>query len=633
MLRFLKIFGYMMGGLLLLLCLAVASLKLPQVQKYIKVKALELLSEKLGTKVSLDEAGVSVSNGSIGLYGLNIDDRAGERLLAVDTLFVRLDLWKAYKEKNIELEGVKLNGVTANVYKTRSDSAANYQFVLDAFKNDKKKDEQDTKSNLEFDLKQATLSRLSFSYQDRSKHPHPTQFYLGEAKYDGSKMHIVVKDAKYATNNGKPRKNTGKPNRGAFDAGHLDIVANVDLTIDNLSKDSTLFTVNNISGSDRGSGLVLDSLRLKGAFHKGVFTLTGVRVVSRHTWLNLDKVTLNLPDSTRALSYSSPLVKGYTILSDISQPFAPVLKKFSTPLTLTVGVTGDAHTMQFHNINVATTDCHLGIKASGSVAGLGHGQKKDVKFTVSSMYAQGGVKEKIISHFPVKESMMGIIKAAGNITYNGNLHVIEKPSKHVILGGRLGTRLGGLNFTIDIDQKQKYLVGIAGTDKFAVGELVGSKDFKNIAFNADFKFNIAGKKAAKELHRHLGKLPIGYIKGTASEATYKSLTLHNLVWDITSDGDMAHGTGGMQGKLADVMCEFSFVDTDFEHHLKVKPSLKFHNIFSKKDKSKDKDKDKKDKSKDKDKKDKSKSKDKDKDSKDNESKEPKKKNKFLFWKK
>lgn len=618
--RFLKIFGYTMGGLFLLLCLVVASLKLPQVQSYIKDKALELLSDELGTNVTLSEAGVSIKNGSIGLYGLKIDDRAGEQMLAVDTLFVRVDLWKIYSEKDVELEGVKLNGVTANIYKTRSDSAANYQFMIDAFKSDEKKDENKPKSDLKFDLKQATLSRLSFSYQDRSKQPHPAHFYLGEAHYDSSDMHIMLNDVMYATNNGKPRKNTGKPNRGAFDAGHLDIVANVDLTINHISKDSTLFTVHNISGSDRGSGLVLDSLRLNGAFREGVFTLTDVHVVSRHTWLNLGKVTLNLPDSTRELSYSSPLVKGYTILSDISQPFAPVLKKFSTPLTLTVGVTGDAHVMQFHNINVATTDRRLGIRARGSVAGLGHGHKKDVKFTVSSMYARGGVKEKIISHFPVKESMMGIIKAAGNITYNGNLHVIEKPSKHVILGGRLGTKLGSVDFTIDIDQKQKYLTGIAGTDKFAVGELVGSKDFKNIAFNADFKFNIAGKKAAKELHRHLGKLPVGYINGTASEATYKSLTLHNLVWDITSDGDMAHGTGGMQGKLADVMCEFSFVDTDFEHHLKVKPSLKFHNIFSKKDKSKDKDK-------------KDKSKDKDKDSKDNESKEPKKKNKFLFWKK
>lgn len=60
------------------------------------------------------------------------------------------------------------------------------------------------------------------------------------------------------------------------------------------------------------------------------------------------------------------------------------------------------------------------------------------------------------------------------------------------------TQLGVIDFDVNLDQKQKYFTGIAGTEQFAIGQLIDSKDFKNIAFNANFEFNTAGKKAARE---------------------------------------------------------------------------------------------------------------------------------------
>ena len=88
-----------------------------------------------------------------------------------------------------------------------------------------------------------------------------------------------------------------------------------------------------------------------------------------------------------------------------------------------------------------------------------------------------------------------------------------------------------------------------------------------------------------------------------------------------ADGDMAQGTGGVTGKVADVMVTFSFVDTDFEHSLKFKPSLKLHNFLklgNKEDKSE--------------KTNKKSSKDNKKDDSQTNDQEPKKK-KWQFWKK
>lgn len=621
-----KIAGSLIGAVLLLLAGAVASLSLPSVQQRIKTKALELISETLGTKVTLNDAGFSFTNGSIALYGLNIDDQQGQSMLAIDTLYTNLDMWQAYKTRDVELEGVTLNGLKANLYKEKGDTATNYQFLLDsiAARKHEHKDGVEHKAQLTFDINHASISNLDLSWHDRNKPGDPQKLKLGNLELENMQQdgyHITIDQLTYATNNGKPRKNTGKPNRGAFDAGHLDLVVNCDLTAHTITKDTVNITMHNLWGEDRGSGLVADSVAFKGTLAGGKANLSDIRIKSRHTRLAFDKATLTLPDSTHKFAYSTSLIKGYTILTDISQPFAPALKKFTTPLALTVNLSGGPHYMNFSNIHVYTPDKRLSIKATGGITGLGHGMKKDIHFAIHSMHANSGIKEQIIGHFKVKESMLRLIKAAGNITYNGNLHIKEVPNKHIIIGGKLHTQLGLIDFNVNLDQKQKYLTGIAGTEQFAIGQLIDSKDFKSIAFNANFKFNTAGKKAAKELHRHLGKLPIGYIKGNAPSATYKNITLHNLVWDITSDGDMAQGTGGVTGKVADVMVTFSFVDTDFEHSLKFKPSLKLHNFLklgNKEDKSE--------------KTNKKSSKDNKKDDSQTNDQEPKKK-KWQFWKK
>lgn len=600
----------------LLLAATVWAVNMPSVQHYIKERAMELASKTLGCKVSLDEAGISLRHGSVALYGFKIDDQTGQQMLAIDTLYTHIDLWRAYQENHVCIEGSQLHGIKANLYKDKETGKTNFQFVLDSIAAHTHKKDVSTGNKVQFDLNEAEITRLEINWQDLGKDVNPMHLNLGSIVYkvdDNGEKSIAVRDLSYQTNNGKPRKNTGKPNRGAFDAGHLNIQANLDITAHSAGKDTTTITLHNAWGKDIGSGLVLDSLCLNATIFNGAVTFNDVHVKSKNTRLAMDKVTLELPDSTRAMSYTTSTIKGSTILSDISAPFAPPLKNFTTLLLLTVNVTGNDTGMQFHNINVYTQDKRLGIKASGHVNGLKHGQKKDIRFNVTSMHARNGIKEQIISHFPVKESMQGIIRSAGDITYSGTLVV---PHQHVIIGGRLGTKLGNVNFDINLDTHDKYLTGIAGTDKFAIGELVGSTDFKNIAFSANFKFNTAGKKAAAKLHRHLGKLPVGYINGTASEATYKKLTLHNLVWDITSDGDIAKGKGGMTGKVADIMCEFSFTNTEFTKSLNVKPSLKFHNLLkrgSKDDKDKAKKQDKKDQ--------------------ENTQQEQPKKKKWQFWKK
>lgn len=598
---FLKIFGGIIGVVSLLLIAIVIFFSLPSVQRILKQKALEVISESLGTQVSLENASLSIFDGSVDLYELHINDQHGQSMLAIDTLSTQLDIYKVIKTSTIELTNIKIQGIKAQLYKEKGDSVANYQFLVDSIASHTHKEKKDLDNNkLTYAIDHAIITNVDLTWHDRNTDNGPKNLKLSALELNdeqSKKQHITITDLAYKTDNGKPRKNTGKPNRGAFDAGHLDLHINCDLTTNINSKDSINFSMNKMWGEDRGSGLIADSVSFTGVFSKDTVHLNTIYIKSKHTHLAFDKATIMLPDSTRELTYTTSTINGYTILSDISQPFAPVLKIFTTPLSLSVTLEGDKHGMLFHNIHVFTPDKRLKLQAEGDLTGLGHGNKKDINFKISGMTATGKIKDQIINHFKVKDSMKKLIVAAGDISYKGKLRVKEDPSKHVIITGDLNTRLGLIDFNVDIDQKQKYLTGNASSQEFEIGKLIDSKDFKDITFDAEFKFNIAGKKAAQELHRHLGKLPIGYIKGTAKSATYKKVTLHNLVWDITSDGDIAQGTAGMTGNLADLMCQFSFINTDFEKDLKWKPSVKFHSIIGKikqkfsKDKSEKTDKD------------------------------------------
>ena len=586
-----------LGSIVVLIVAATVALNLPPVQRYIKDTALQMLCREFNTTITLDEVDVSVINGHVGLYGLSINDLAGEKMLDVDTLYAGFDLWKALTQRKAELENIKLIGATASLYKNSPDSAANYQFLLDAVKKDEAQDDTDSTKHepaFQFDIKDAQASNLDITWQDRSKPGTYTKVKLDNAKCDRSSdvTRIKVNGLTLVTENNKPRKNEGKPNRGAFDAGHLDILADADVVMHHKKDHPTEIELKELQAEDRGSGLKLNSMHCNAVIDKGHATVRDIEIVSRSTTLSIDSVNFTLPDSTHTLAYQSSTVKGNVLLADISQPFAPVLKKFKMPLNLSVKVSGEGQTMRFGDIVVTNPDKRLCVKANGIITPLGHvkeGQQRTIHFNITSMYARKGVKEQILAYFPVKESMMGLIKSTGDISYHGTLTV---PKKHVVMNGTLSTVAGSLAFNFDIDNANKYLSGHASTNQFALGRIISVPDFKNIAFDATFNFSIASKKKAQELHRHTGKLPLGWVKGTASEATYKKLTLHHIVWDITSDGDIAKGVAGVEGNIADVMCEFSFVNTDFEKSLKCKPSFKFNKLADKlkgvKDKVKDK---------------------------------------------
>ena len=81
-----------------------------------------------------------------------------------------------------------------------------------------------------------------------------------------------------------------------------------------------------------------------------------------------------------------------------------------------------------------------------------------------------------------------------------------------------------------------------------------------------------------------GKMPIGTVKATVYEASYKKIKVKNLLVDIKSSGAQVEGNISQQNKGLDWACDFSFTDIDKMSNIKVKPKVKvkWKDIFKKK---------------------------------------------------
>ena len=391
----------------------------------------------------------------------------------------------------------------------------------------------------------------------------------------------------FALDNHLPRKNTGKPNRGWFDVGHLDVTANLQLTINHIDKDSVNATLTKFVAKDSLTGFNVKDLHFTVGATKELAHLRNIVVQQENTVLQFDSATVVLPSKKegRRFSFQTSLIKGKTLLKDISRPFAPVLKDFKMPLELSVLFSGTDTTLVFKDIDVHTPDKRLKIDAVGGIEHLNKKEDLDIHFHVNKMTAKGTVKQEIINQFPVKKMLMKQLEALGDISYVGDVHI---PYRREEFKGVLGTAVGSLTFNFAINENTKYVEGQAETKSFQLGKVLKMKDIGAVGLKGNFKIDIDKGRTAQMRKQYGGKLPIGKVNATVYEASYKGVKVKNLLVDIQSSGAQVNGDISQSNKGLDWACNFSFTDIDKPSNFKIKPKVKvkFKDLFKKKSKEK-----------------------------------------------
>ncbi|MDO4994837.1 MAG: MAP7 domain-containing protein [Bacteroidales bacterium] len=614
--KWLKRTGIVMGCLvafvIVVMVVLAVILSRPSVQNRVLHYAVSALSEKLQTHVQADSVSIDVVGQKVSLYGLDVEDQQQRPMLAIDTLSVRLDFW-ALIQREVKVSKAAVYGVEAHLLKPSKEETANYQFVIDAFRKDST-DRRDTANDskgkkLTFDVKQLSLHRIHVFYNDQEasfshltvrqrrqgymavlnglqaqwvsmtkKGPVRQQLQVQSVDFaDGRPKHLSLEGVHFVRDNDLPRKNVGKPNRGAFDAGHLDVWANMECELQHVGADSVCAVLLHTTATDSVSGIDLRDLRCGLVYRQKQLRLTDVFLQQRSTTLSIDSVLILLPDTTveRPLQYHTSPISGHVVLQDISQLFSPALSKFAMPLELTAEMNGTNTDITFRNVRVNTADQRLNILANGQIDHLDNGRDMVVRFHVSKMVAKGQLTAEILNQFKVNKLMMKQFDALGTIGYTGDFRVLWRREE---FRGTLTTQEGNLHFNFALDGQNHYLTGSAKTTGFRLAQLFMVEALGPVSFNADFKIDISKQRTSQMRRKYGGKLPIGSVRGTVSECSYKKVTLHNLDVDIESDGANANGTVMQRGRHVDVWCNFVMTSTDSIRQMKVRPKLKIHGL-------------------------------------------------------
>ena len=388
----------------------------------------------------------------------------------------------------------------------------------------------------------------------------------------------TVKQAHYKNDNHLPRKNTGRPKRGFFDAKHLDVIADFHVVLDSISKERITGHLNEFQAKDSVTGIDIRNLQTKFEYIKDRICLRDITVEQKSTVLNVSSGEIVLPNKKegREFSYSTGIITGKAYLKDISRTFAPVLKNFSLPLNLSLTMKGTPNTISFRNVKVNTDDDKLQLAATGNITDLKDKYKLVVKFDVSRMHAQPGVAEQIINQFSTKKMMMKQLHNLGYINYTGSFSVLYKKER---FGGLLKTGAGDLNFEFALDNVKKDIVGKVSTKNLELGKVINIKKLGAIVASADFNVDIS-KQRKKEMRKETGgKLPIGSFNAKVDDAVYMGVHIRHLTATFNSDGAVATGEVYKAGRIRDLYFSYSFTNTDEMHKMKItKPGIKFHKV-------------------------------------------------------
>ena len=594
------------------------------VQNKLAGMVTDALSKKLNAEVQIDRVTLNLIGMSANIEGIKLKDQQQRDMLKVKRVWGHLRAL-ALLRGEILLRKCEVDSISALLIKPK-DGPANYQFLLDANKKDKKdKQPKDStkRSAFKFDLKDAVVKGLHVKYNDddyelaqayynhwRGKHTITAHHFKADwekqtkkalvkwnldsgtltasiPEKDKGKARIDIKGLELKSDCDLPRRNFGKPHHGAFDDRHFNLQADLGIDILHIGKDSIRLDLTNGCVKDTIAGIDLTELKSDITINGKHMIFTNAVVQQVTTRLDIPRADFYLPDKEKgtSLSYNADTIKGRVMLKDISQPFARVLHKFSIPLNLSVSINGNGDGMIFKDIHVNTDDKKLDIKAMGMLRNLKEARKLALHFEVYQMVAKPGIKHKIINQFTVKKYMMNQIFAMGLVRYAGSFNILWKKQQ---FRGLLNTEKGDVDFNFELDGVNKYITGNVSTDSLKLGELFQLEKLGNIDCTASFKVDISKSRTGVMRKQKGGKLPMGQVKADIRKIGYRNINMKNIIADIESDGAIANGDVTLKGSLTDLILQFSFTNTDEMSKMKVKPRLRFGHNDDKKEKKKKK---------------------------------------------
>ena len=400
-------------------------LQLSGVQEYLGRKTAAILSEKLGTSVSIGHAKYDLPT-HLTVYQLSLKDQEGRDMLWVNRLSARIDLLPLLNGK-ISIASAQLFGMQAKLYQKDADSKPNFQFVIDSLSS------KDTTSHTPLDVRiNSLIVRKSRIKYDRLDMPDtPQRLNANHINLSNISAHMVLKT---------------------------------------LSEDSLKVNIKRLSFKEQ-SGLNVNKLALHYEGSRSKSTLHWLELQMPGTTLKTGKVsaTYYFRDDhfvTPSLQFKGSIEPSTVTLSDLSS-LLPELKPFKEPLNLSARFSGRGESLTVHQFNINTDNKELALDIDGECQEIMH--KPVWRANVHELSLTANAVSDIVRKLTdQKVEVPALLTRLGNIHFKGNMRGTALDEWQV--SHQLQTDAGRLALEMAMDQ-QRHLQGNISAEEIDLQQL------------------------------------------------------------------------------------------------------------------------------------------------------------------
>ena len=459
------------------------------VQEYMGERAARVLSQKLGTSVSIGRMDIGLLN-HLTLDDVQIKDQQGKNMIFCSRLSARL-LLLPLTEGKITLAKAQIFGTHIRLYQKTAKDPLNCQFVIDSLAS---KDTTNTNS-LHLSINSLIIRHTSVSYDCLDEPATPKQL---------NPKHLWLKDI----------------------SAHI--------ILKKMTEDTLNVNVKRLALQEN-SGLKLDRLSFRFEGGRNGSTLKDFMIKMPGTNIQLGDINATYRFRgdhfvTPSLKYQGSIKPSTITLADLSC-LLPSLKTFQSTLSVNADFNGEGESLQMEKLNIGSTTGDIGVNMRGWVKGLRQEVPQwlaDIEHLDLSAKAINFISENLKGK---RAEVPAIVRRMGNIHLKGTTS--GQGLRNITTQNQLNTDAGNFTVIMTMDEQRRFK-GDVNTSGIDLKRLLDNPQFGQIA-----------TKIALEGQLSENSNTTVFADGTINHFDYKGYHYQNIKIDGLYSKNDIHGTASI----------------------------------------------------------------------------------------
>ena len=447
--------------------LTAAVLRLPVVQQSVGSQVSSVLSETLGTEVSIGRVDLGFLDRII-IDDVTILDQQNQPMLVITRLSAKIDIWPLTQGR-ISISSAQLFGAHARLWQQNAEAKPNFQFVIDSLA------PKDTMSHTPLDLRiNSLIIRRSSVTFDRKDVARTT------GKFNSHHLHVSDLSA------------------------HINLWT---LTDDTLNVNVKKLSLREVSGLD----INRLSFRLAAGRQHAILEQFKLQMPSSN--LQIDTLTADYKMNEKGLIPGSLVYSGEinnTIItpSDL-RSFAPLLKNFQRGISVATKWNGTDQQITIPELHIATSEQDININVSGWIEHWNTKPAWHLEMTQVDL-AETSIDflTKLIPSLPTELTRIGNLHMNGTFSRNSNRETLLKSMIH--------SGAGDVDVAMAMDANKRFS-GEVKTNNIRLGQILAEEQLGSLST----QLHLSGLWPSNQK-------PTVNIAGTVSQFDYKGYTYHNI---------------------------------------------------------------------------------------------------------